>query len=92
MMEALSTGCCIVASNTEPVKEIIKSGKNGVLVDFFDSEGMSTQIDSLLSDEKRRFKFGYNGRSTILENGYDLKTCVKAFSDTLLTKYMHGYL
>ena len=35
MLEALATGCLIVASDTAPVTEVIKDNVNGLLVDFF---------------------------------------------------------
>ena len=38
MLEAMSTGCLIVGSKTQPVEEVIKNKKNGLLVDFFDKK------------------------------------------------------
>ena len=34
LIEAMSAECAIIASDTAPVKEVIKNGKTGVLVDF----------------------------------------------------------
>ena len=46
-MEAMASGCCIVASST-PVEEMITSGDQGQLVDFFDPDALAQQVDHLL--------------------------------------------
>jgi glycosyltransferase involved in cell wall biosynthesis len=53
LLEAMSAGCVIVGSDTEPVREVIDSGRNGFLVDFFDTNGLAQQIAEALrrSDE-----------------------------------------
>ena len=77
LMESLSTGCAVVASDTPPVKEVINAGKQGLLVDFFDPDGLAGRVDELLADPKRRQSLGKKARQTILERGYDLKSCLK---------------
>ena len=44
MIEAMSTGCLLVASDTEPVREVVRDGENGLLVDFFDTAGLADRI------------------------------------------------
>lgn len=41
MLEARLTGCLLVASDTEPVRKFLRHEENGVLVDFFDVEGVA---------------------------------------------------
>jgi glycosyltransferase involved in cell wall biosynthesis len=72
LLEAMSAGCCIVASDTKPLHEAIRHDDTGVLVDFFDPEGMSDQICSLLDDPQRRARLGHNARAFAQAN-YDLK-------------------
>ena len=48
MLEAMSQGALMVASSTEPVKEVIEHGRNGLLVDFFDHQALAeTMADAL---------------------------------------------
>ena len=44
LLEALSAGCLVIASRTNPVEEVITDDKNGYLVDFFDIEGLADRI------------------------------------------------
>jgi glycosyltransferase involved in cell wall biosynthesis len=75
-MESLSTGCAVVASNTPPVQEVITAGQEGILVDFFDPEGLAARVDELLADPAKRKSLGDKARQTIIKRGYDLKTCL----------------
>ena len=58
-MESLASGCCVVASATPPVKDIIESGKQGRLVNFFDPDALAQQIDQLLQNQEQRRQLGY---------------------------------
>ena len=44
MIEAMSAGCLLVASDTEPVREVVRDGENGWLVDFFDTGALAERI------------------------------------------------
>ena len=78
LMESLASGCCLVASDTPPVQEVMRSGAEGVLVDFFDPEALAQQVDALLQDPLRRIELGKQARQRILEGGYDLNSCLNA--------------
>lgn len=70
LLEAMSTGCSIVASKTAPVEEVIKHNENGLLVDFYDIDGFVEQINYLLDNPQENLR--KNARQTIIDN-YDLK-------------------
>jgi len=78
MLEAMAAGCLIVASKTQPVEEVIRDGKNGLLVDFFSPETISQRVVAVLEDPGAYANLRHNARRTIVEN-YDLKTiCLPA--------------
>ena len=77
LMEAMATGCCIVASATPPVQEMITSGDQGQLVDFFDPDALAQQVDYLLQSPEQRQKLGKLARQRILQGGYDLNNSLK---------------
>lgn len=50
LLEALASGCAVVASDTAPVREVIRHGENGVLVDFFDESQIVEAVQKVLTD------------------------------------------
>ena len=58
LLEAMSTGCAVVASDTPPCREVI-DGTNGMLVDGFDAAAVSARIVSLLADRSRAEALGH---------------------------------
>lgn len=73
LLEAMSVGCAIVASDTAPLREAIFDGETGRLVDFFDVDALSTQVCELLANPEERQRLGRNAREFAVEH-YDLKT------------------
>ena len=63
LIEAMSAGCSIVASDTPPLHEVIEHGKTGCLVDFFDQESLADEVCSLLENGKKRELLGKNARA-----------------------------
>jgi glycosyltransferase involved in cell wall biosynthesis len=72
LLEAMSAGCAIVASNTQPVREVIEDDKTGRLVDFFDVAGLAESVCSLLDAPEDRLRLGVNARAFVREH-YDLR-------------------
>ena len=71
MLEALATGCLIVASDTAPVTEVIEDGVNGLLVNFFDPQQISDRVIEALDNPEKMATIRTKARKTILES-YDL--------------------
>lgn len=44
LMEAMSVGCLVVASDTAPVREQIRHGENGLLFDFFNPQALADTV------------------------------------------------
>ena len=72
-VEALSVGALVVGSSTTPVKEFIKHGENGLLVDFFNYEEIANTVIDCLAQPKKYDKIRKAARESIVKN-YDLKT------------------
>ena len=72
-LEAMSAGCSIIASNTEPVNEVLQDQHNGVKVEFFNVDDLSLKIGQLLDNSNLRNYIGVQARNTIL-NKYDLNS------------------
>ncbi|MCP9775643.1 glycosyltransferase [Cyanobium sp. WAJ14-Wanaka] len=54
LIEAMAAGCCLVASATAPVQEVLTDGKSARLVDFFCPEAQAQAIAELLDDQSQR--------------------------------------
>jgi glycosyltransferase involved in cell wall biosynthesis len=71
MLEAMSAGCLIVGSRTQPVQEVIHHGGNGLLVDFFSPEEIADRVIEALEDPRSFASLRQNARATVLDR-YDL--------------------
>ena len=76
LVEALSTGCVVVASDTPPVNEVIKDGFNGILTDFFDTDALVEKINSILDNRGDYSKIQINARETVIKD-YSQKEMLK---------------
>ncbi len=67
----MSAGCSIVASNTEPLREVIKSEETGRLFNFFDSVALADSVIELLENAGIRAQMGKAARDFVVQS-YDL--------------------
>ena len=77
LLEAMAAGCCIVASDTAPVREVLIDGETGVLVDFFSSEDQANAIEALLDSKGRRQDLSDSARRA--SAAYDCNAGLKAW-------------
>ena len=76
LLEAMSTGCAIVASDTEPLKEAIVDNETGLLIDFFNPKALVKSVVKLLENPSERQRLGKNARQ-FAQSNYDLqKVCL----------------
>lgn len=72
MIESMATGCLVLGSDTPPVREVIKDGENGLLVDFFDPQAIARRISQVLDHPDRMAEIRQRARQTALDR-YALK-------------------
>lgn len=72
LLEAMSAGCAILASDTQPLHEAIIDGKTGCLVNFFDVDALAEKAVQMLADKELRQNLGQQARRFTQEN-YDLQ-------------------
>ncbi len=78
LLEAMSMGCAVVASDTTPVHEAIEDKVTGRRVDFFDVKGLADIVIDLLNHPFERKRLGHNAREYAVKT-FDLeKVCLPA--------------
>jgi glycosyltransferase involved in cell wall biosynthesis len=70
LLEAMSAGCVIIGSDTDPVREVLNA-KNGILVPFFDVEQLAERVVEVLEHPFQFTSLRAHARQTILDQ-YDL--------------------
>ena len=76
LLEAMACGAMVIGSATAPVEEVIQDGHNGLLVDFFDQQGLIDAVSSVLRSPADTMAMRKNARQTI-KRRYRLETCVQ---------------
>lgn len=68
LLEAMATGCAIVASDTGPVSEFIDDGEQGLLVDFFDSRAIAAAVIKTLHSPTGNASLRWRARRRVIEH------------------------
>lgn len=72
LLEAMSAGCAIVASDTQPLKEAIVHNETGLLMNFFDPSSLVDCVIKLIESPSERQRLGNNARK-FAQSNYDLQ-------------------
>lgn len=91
MLEAMSAGALVIGSRTAPVLEVLEHERNGLLVDFFDSDDLVDKIVAALSEPQRWLSVRQAARQTVVER-YDLTTVCLPAQMALLEQLAEGRL
>ncbi|NTS33462.1 glycosyltransferase [Phyllobacterium sp. BT25] len=86
VIEAMSCGALIIGSDTAPVQEVIRSGQNGLLVPFYDTDALAGTILDVLKAPEKFMPLRVAARRTI-ERSFRLIDCIgrqKALINTVL--------
>ncbi len=75
LLEAMACGCLVVGSDTDPVKEVIRDGINGLLVPFHDSEALAERIEEALASPTLLQPLRRAARETVIA-GYERERCI----------------
>lgn len=73
LLEAMSAGCLVIASDTAPVREVVRDGENGLLIDFFDVEALAARLVDALAVPARLLPLREQARADTVAR-YDLQT------------------
>jgi len=65
LLDAMACGCAVLASDTEPVREVVRHGENGILVDFFDHEGLAAAALDVLANPPAYAHLGKAATETV---------------------------
>ena len=68
MLQAMSMEALIVGSDTEPVREFVTDGENGVLVPFFDTEAVADKLCHILDNKLDYELLRKNARRMIVDH------------------------
>jgi glycosyltransferase involved in cell wall biosynthesis len=84
LLESMAAGCLVVASDTAPVREVLRDGENGLLTDFFDAARLAERVTHCLTRQAALAPLRAAARRTVVE-GFDLRTrCLPAALALLL--------
>ena len=67
VLEAMATGCALVAADTPPVREVVEDGRNGLLADLRDAGAIAAAVERLLDDRALALRLRTAARATIVD-------------------------
>ena len=81
LLEAMAAGCCLIASNTEPVREFVDA-TSSALVDFRTEQWLNPVVTALLANEGLAGSLAESAERKAQE--YDEGRSLKAWGEILI--------
>jgi glycosyltransferase involved in cell wall biosynthesis len=88
MLEAMASECLVIAANTVPVREVLKDGETGVLVDLFDTQQIADRAIAALHGSKSLHAIRVRASHDV-GRSYSSKTGLQSFGDLLRGRQRH---
>ena len=88
-IEAMACGCLVVASDTPPVLDVLRDGKNGLTVDFFAHRQLANRIEAVLAQPESMRALRKAARATAVTQ-FDLKSLLLPRWNTLFEDLING--
>jgi glycosyltransferase involved in cell wall biosynthesis len=89
LLDAMACECLLVASDTAPVRDVISHGRDGLLVDFFDVEGLADTLAKVCTAPEDYSPLRRAARAKVVAE-YDRRTVTEpawlALIDDLLSR------
>lgn len=82
VLEAMACGALVIGSDTAPVREVIRAGRNGLLVPFFDADALAEAILGVLKNPEHHNGMRAAARRTV-ERRFRLTDCLDRQRDIL---------
>ena len=79
LLDAMACECLVVGSDTAPVRDVIKPGVNGLLVDFFDPNGLADAVTTACREPQRFTALRRAARQTVLSQYDRTSVCEPAW-------------
>ncbi len=76
LFNALACECTVLASDTAPVRELVRSGENGLLAGFFNVDQFAALAGEVLDDPAAFAELGATGRR-LIESRYSIPVCLE---------------
>jgi len=78
LLDALACGAVVLASDTEPVREVVAPGETGLLAPFFDVSAFVEAADRVLADPAAFKPLGRAG-AELIRARYSVDVCLREF-------------
>jgi glycosyltransferase involved in cell wall biosynthesis len=82
LLEAMASECLVIASDTAPVRDAIRSGENGLLLDFFDHDALAEALVEACRSPERFAPLRKAARETVIAD-FNRARCSAAWVDLL---------